>query len=118
MNAIKMSAVLVMMALLLTLASCGPTYVRRGGGYGYGSRYGYGYRQPYYGGYNNGFYGYRRPPIIVAPAPRVYVRPYSGGRQGYGNYGNGGGGNYGGGRSYGGGGGYNGGGGGRSRGPR
>jgi hypothetical protein len=108
MNALKMSGVLVVLALLLTLASCGPTYVR--GGYGHGPRYGYGYRPYNYGYGGGGYYGYRRAPVIIAPPP-VVVRPYSSGRQGYGNYGNGGG-NYGGGRSYGGGRG------GRSRGPR
>jgi hypothetical protein len=90
MKAIKTTGWLTVLAVLLTLASCGPTYVRSD----YGPRYGTGYRP--YGNYNNGYYGnryYRRPPIIVAPRPRVYVRPaprvyerpYSGGRQSYGN---------------------------------
>lgn len=89
MKAIKTTGLLTVLAVLLTLASCGPTYVRSD----YGPRYGTGYRP--YRNYNR-YYGnryYRRPPIIVAPAPRVYVRPaprvyerpYSGGRQRYGN---------------------------------
>ncbi|MBO0932956.1 hypothetical protein [Fibrella aquatilis] len=63
------------LVLVLTLWSCGPSYVGVRTGYGpgyYGARpYGYGYR----------------PPVIIAPRPYV-VRPYyRGPSYGYRNYG-------------------------------
>lgn len=63
MKTVKASTILVGLILTLTLASCGPTYVRTG-------------YDPGYGYYGAAPYAYRRPaPIIVRP-PRVVYRSY------------------------------------------
>ncbi|WP_375444542.1 hypothetical protein [uncultured Fibrella sp.] len=84
MKTIKMSVPLVGLLVLL-MASCGPSYLNTGVGYG---------QRPYYG--NRG-YVYSQPRVIVAP-PVVVRPPYYGGyanRNARGGYG----GSYGGGRS-------------------
>ncbi len=99
MKTIKLMPLLTAGMLVVLLASCGPSYVNTGVGYGPRPYYG---PQPY--AYNN--YGYRpygysrrpvivRPPVVVrqryyAPAPRYrnnspnarsgYGRSYGGGR--------------------------------------
>ncbi|MBO0947757.1 hypothetical protein [Fibrella forsythiae] len=65
MNAVKSLSVLLSGALIILMASCGPSYLSTGVGYS---------QPPYYGGY-----GYARRPVIVAPPvvvrPRYYAPP-------------------------------------------
>ncbi|WP_460914555.1 hypothetical protein [Spirosoma areae] len=69
MKTIKLMPLLTAGLLVVLLASCGPSYVSTGVGYGPRPNYGYGY-SPY--GYSRP-YGYYRPPVVVAPP--VVVRP-------------------------------------------
>jgi len=90
MKATRMIPFLAAILMVISLASCGPTYVNGRSGY-YGTRPYYGYGARPYNGYYGGSY-YRRPPVVVqrrtyVVPQRSYARPsVPNARSGYGGF--------------------------------